>query len=580
MPMSHFPNGFNHGVSIREVPILNSYGSANVWWVDSNAAYAGDGTYTRPLLTIDAAINLASANDIIMVKPGHAETLSTASAITADVDGVAILGFGQGAEKPTLTFSNTAATVVVSGASVTMDGFVITPSVDSVVSPIVVSGANCWLRLEHRDASATVECVRSILTTAGADNLTVKLQYKGFTGGNAVVNAIRLVGVDNADIDVSFYGVASTSVVEFHTTACTNIKVNGQTYNSGTTNGSKNVVDTVTGSTWYAVIEDQSAGATYTGGSASALASDDVSSVSTAVTTIDGYHDVPGADSTDNNQMRDVIGNKTDAAATGAVSATESLMAYGKQAVTELQVIDGYHDVPGADSTDNNQLRDVLGNKTDAAAAGAVSATESLMAYSKQLVTEIQLPSANNTDNAFIRDVIGQKADDAGLGAPGATKTMMRYIKQVVNQTSLGQKVTRNAADVFDGTTTALFTVSGGRVLVTHLEGEVVGAAVDATNSTTKFTMNPTVGTDRDLCATLDIISDEEGSIYTITGVASDGLQGGSGGGAPGMTNKGVVCPEGTIDLVSSADAGTGGAQGKFELWFLPLDDNATVAAA
>jgi len=34
--------------------------------------------------------------------------------------------------------------------------------------------------------------------------------------------------------------------------------------------------------------------------------------INNGVTTIDGYHDVPSANSTDNNQMRDVIGNKTD----------------------------------------------------------------------------------------------------------------------------------------------------------------------------------------------------------------------------------------------------------------------------
>jgi len=42
--------------------------------------------------------------------------------------------------------------------------------------------------------------------------------------------------------------------------------------------------------------------------------------------------------------------------------------------------------VPVADSTANNVSNDVIGNKTDAAAAGAVSSTESIMAYIKQVV--------------------------------------------------------------------------------------------------------------------------------------------------------------------------------------------------
>jgi hypothetical protein len=55
--------------------------------------------------------------------------------------------------------------------------------------------------------------------------------------------------------------------------------------------------------------------------------------------------------------------------------------------VADLAVIDGFHDVPAADDAGNVVMRDVIGNKEDAAAAGAVSTTESLMAYAKQIVT-------------------------------------------------------------------------------------------------------------------------------------------------------------------------------------------------
>lgn len=81
---------------------------------------------------------------------------------------------------------------------------------------------------------------------------------------------------------------------------------------------------------------------------------------------------VPTADTTDNSYAMDVIGNKTDAAAAGAVSATESIMAYAKQnvtnteaATTAIATIDGFHDVPAQNSADNNQMRDVIGQKTD-----------------------------------------------------------------------------------------------------------------------------------------------------------------------------------------------------------------------
>jgi hypothetical protein len=328
--LSKFPNGFNSGLAVRGVTVLNSH-SGDVYWVDSGGLQNGDGTFTRPFLTIDTAINHCTANngDVIIVKAGHAETLATASAITADVAGVSIIGLGSGADRPTLTFSDTAATVVVSAASVTIQNIITKPSIDSVVSPIVVSGADCWLDIEHQDASAAIEAVAAILTTAGADRLHVDLKYRGFIAGNACVNAVRLVGVDTGDINVDFYGVASTAIVEFHTTACHNITVSGNHYNSGTTDLSKNVVDTVGGSTWSVSAYDSAAGQSYSGGSAVAVAGDDVGAVAAAVAVIDGFHDVPTADVVTNAQMRDVIGNKEDAAVT-TVGTTKSVTAYAK----------------------------------------------------------------------------------------------------------------------------------------------------------------------------------------------------------------------------------------------------------
>ena len=143
----------------------------------------------------------------------------------------------------------------------------------------------------------------------------------------------------------------------------------------------------------------------------------------------------------------------------------------------------------------------------------------------------------------------------------------------------LGKKVTRAAADVFDGTQTALFTVAGGKVMVTALIGEVTTAAVDAAESNTSFVTNPTQGTDAAMCGVLDINADEKDSIYACSNDPAVALYGGSGGGASAIFSKGYIVPEGTIDLLSAADVGTGGALGAFELWYFPIDDGATVVS-
>lgn len=144
---------------------------------------------------------------------------------------------------------------------------------------------------------------------------------------------------------------------------------------------------------------------------------------------------------------------------------------------------------------------------------------------------------------------------------------------------AFGHQVRRAAADVFDGTTTSLFTVSGGRVYLTHLEGEVSAFAVDNTASLVRLASNPTVGSVLDLCANLDVDSHIVGALYTITGVLANVLQGGVGGGSVGM-HTGIVIPEGTIDLINDVDAGTGGALIAWELWWQPLDVGAEVVPA
>lgn len=234
--------------------------------------------------TIDAAVSACVANrgDVVYVAPGHTETVASAGAIALDVAGVSVIGLGNGADKPTLTFSATASTVAMSGASTKLMNFRIVPGIDAVVSPLAITGADCEFDIEVVEINDAIECERAVLAT-NASRLKGKLKYDGRTGGNACVNGIRLVGGTDIELDVDFYGKASTAVVEFHTTAVANATVTGYMYNSGTTNFSKSVVDTVTGSTWYASFADGAAGQAVNGGSGEALAPGDLSSIATAV---------------------------------------------------------------------------------------------------------------------------------------------------------------------------------------------------------------------------------------------------------------------------------------------------------
>jgi hypothetical protein len=100
--------GFADGILIRGMPIATLY-PGNIYWVDSAGGGGSKGTFNHPCLTIAAAHALVTTNngDMILVKPGHAET------ITATVDfsksGFSIIGLGFGANRPIITMSATTA---------------------------------------------------------------------------------------------------------------------------------------------------------------------------------------------------------------------------------------------------------------------------------------------------------------------------------------------------------------------------------------------------------------------------------------------------------------------------------------
>lgn len=307
--------------------------AGNSWFVNSVTGSNGNsGAADQPFATLAYAISRCNSakGDNIVLEQGHAETVTAAAGITIDKSGINIIGLGTGANRPTFTFSTaTTASIRVTAANVMIANIVGVSGIDLLSSPFDIRAAGCTLgstiygAVEWHDPDNTMQAVRQVLTTSAADNLKINLKVAGITsGGTSPVNAVRLVGVDGAIINLDFYGRASTSVVEFLTTACTNIEVYGYMYNSGVTNYTKDIVDTVTGSTWFANFYDGSAGFAISGGSGSALGP-------AAAATVIADLAVPTADSTANVYERDAIGNKTDAAVY-VPGTTNSVEAYVK----------------------------------------------------------------------------------------------------------------------------------------------------------------------------------------------------------------------------------------------------------
>lgn len=139
----------------------------------------------------------------------------------------------------------------------------------------------------------------------------------------------------------------------------------------------------------------------------------------------------------------------------------------------------------------------------------------------------------------------------------------------------LGLSVSRATATLPQTTQSALFTVTGGRVAITSIVGQVTTVIQTQANNT-KIVANPTTGTDVDLCAVLDISADQVGCLYGITGVFSDAMVGANAG-ATVLQQRAIVVNVGTIDL-SCAASNTGSV--KWDITYVPIDAGAAIVAA
>ncbi len=146
----------------------------------------------------------------------------------------------------------------------------------------------------------------------------------------------------------------------------------------------------------------------------------------------------------------------------------------------------------------------------------------------------------------------------------------------------LGSKVTKATGVVANGVTN-LFTITGGRVVVTSLIGRVT-VAIGATASNAKLTFNPTAaGTSVDLCTAVSVASDAVEQTYTLASTHSTAAPGalitaGDVGWGSGILAFPDILQAGVIEQNLSADPV--GGEISWSLTYFPYDNGASVAAA
>lgn len=211
MPSSNYPYGFAAGFSVRGMPLVQAQ-PGRVFWVDNSAtakpgcvggADGNPGTFFKPLSTIQVALDKCTANagDIVMVKPGHAETISTAAILVFNKAGAAIVGLGTGENRPTLTFAtNTTANIPLTAANMSIQNFLFKAAVLDIASVFTATSTNtpkdfAVQNCEFRDGTAILNFISLITGNATANSMD-GLYFSGNVvsslGTTAATTAIKL----------------------------------------------------------------------------------------------------------------------------------------------------------------------------------------------------------------------------------------------------------------------------------------------------------------------------------------------------------------------------------------------------
>lgn len=188
---SIYPLGFKGSLVARNMPLVQTQ-PGRVFWVNNSSGFTGgvnsfgflagsdgnDGSYYKPFATIQRGITACAANrgDIVMVGPGHAETIASATTLAFSKAGVAIIGLGYGSTRPTLTYSTAASNIPLTAANCLIQNFLFKCNFADVVSCFTATGTATPTDFsiegcEFRDGSSVLDFLAVVTGNATANAL-------------------------------------------------------------------------------------------------------------------------------------------------------------------------------------------------------------------------------------------------------------------------------------------------------------------------------------------------------------------------------------------------------------------------
>lgn len=210
---SNYPSGFASGLVVRGLPIMQAQPGRALWLYNGTALEPGEvggadgnrGTYERPFATLNYALTKCTAGrgDTIFIKPGHAETISSATALALSTAGVAIVGLGSGSSRPkfTLDTANTS-TITVSADNISIQNCQFFANFLSIAACFTLTTAkefyisNCYFR----DTSSILNFL-NIIKSTGAANTVDGLSLLDSTVVNLGVTSNNTTVLSANDID-------------------------------------------------------------------------------------------------------------------------------------------------------------------------------------------------------------------------------------------------------------------------------------------------------------------------------------------------------------------------------------------
>jgi len=200
-------------------------------FVDSSTgASDNDGTNAeQPVDSISTAFDKVAANGVIIVLPGHSESVTAAAGIDADVAGVHVLGLGEGTARPTVNFTTaTGADIDIDAANITFENLYFDATgIDALTGPIDVNAAYFTMKnCQALVADSGGQCADFIVTDANADYMTLEGNVLEGTANAGAQSAIQLIGTASSKIvDNRIYGDFAVSPIECVTTASTRMHI-------------------------------------------------------------------------------------------------------------------------------------------------------------------------------------------------------------------------------------------------------------------------------------------------------------------------------------------------------------------